>query len=123
VNLGSSVNLKKFLAFQIILVLAGTVIALFLGFENALSYLLGGVLMLLANTLMLSRFFMRNRVFSSTKELMFLYAGEVLKLVVVALGTVFVVIYIKPLFLWYFLGLIVLQIAMWMMPFFLNKLG
>jgi ATP synthase protein I len=120
VNLGSSINLKKFITFQITLVLAGTMIALFFGFESALSYLLGGVLMLLANILMLSRFFMKKRVFSSIKELMFLYVGEVLKLIVVALGTVIVVIYIKPLFVLYFLGLIILQIAMWMMPLFLN---
>lgn len=118
---GPSINLKRFIVFQFIVLVVGLVGTTFFGYKSFLSFLMGGGVMLLANTLMLSRFFIRKRYFSSLKELMFLYIGEVLKLSVVAVGTILIVIYLKPKFVFYFMGLIFLQIAMWMMPLFLKK--
>lgn len=118
-----SINLKKFLTFQVLLVVVGSVIALFFGLKPGLSYLLGAGVMIVANMLMLWRFFIRKKVFSPMKELMFLYLGEVLKLTLVVIGTIVIATYIKPIFMVYFLGLIILQVAMWLMPFFLNRVG
>ena len=118
-----SINLKKFLTFQVLLVVVGSVIALFFGVKSGFSYFLGAGVMIVANMLMLWRFFIRKKVFSPMKELMFLYFGEMLKLTLVVIGTIVIAIYIKPIFVVYFVGLIILQIAMWLMPFFLNRVG
>tara|TARA_R110002167_G_scaffold11801_1_gene51071 strand:- start:355 stop:723 length:369 start_codon:yes stop_codon:yes gene_type:complete len=118
-----AINLKKFLIFQSLLLVCGSLVALIFGGAAFFSYFLGAFLMLFANILMLWRFFMRKKVFSPMKELLFLYFGEMLKLTVVALGSIVIAIYIKPIFMIYLAGLIVLQIAMWLMPFFLIKTG
>ncbi|MCF6768046.1 hypothetical protein L3V86_06705 [Thiotrichales bacterium 19S11-10] len=113
-------KLKPFLLFQILLVLLGSVIFFIFSTEAMVSFLLGSSILLIGNVLMLVRFFFKPVLFSAPSEVMFLFMGEFLKLLVIALGSVFVAMCIQVNFGIYLFGLVTLQIAMWMMPLFVK---
>ena len=111
----------KFVTFQVILVVVGSILYAALGkLNSAASFGLGAVLMAIANFVFLSRFFIKGKRFSAAQELILFYLAELLKLVVVGLGSVLIAFWLNPLFLPYVIGLLVLQCAMWLLPFFIR---
>jgi F0F1-type ATP synthase assembly protein I len=116
-----SLKLKNFLVFQFIILVTGAFTFSFLGWYESFSFIIGGGLMFVANVLMLWRFFFRKQLFSPVKELLFLYAGELMKLVAVAIGTIIIAVWLKPDFIIFLGGLLMLQVCMWLMPFFFEK--
>lgn len=111
---------RYFFAFQIILVIVGSLVCLLWGKSYALGFLLGSCLMFVANIIFLLRLFLRKAQYHPFKEVCILYACELAKLVMVAVGTVLIAIYVQPKFLPYIAGLLVLQLAMWFMPLFMK---
>lgn len=111
---------RHFFAFQIILVIMGSLVCFLWGRSYALGFLLGSCLMFIANVIFLLRLFLRKAQYHPFKEVCILYACEFAKLVMVAVGTVLIAIYVQPEFLPYILGLLVLQLAMWFMPLFMK---
>lgn len=109
-----------FFAFQITLVTIGSLVCFLWGVSYAVSFLLGSSLMFAANIIFLLRLFLRKVQYHPFKELYILYACEFTKLVMVAVGTVLIAIYIQPKFLAYIAGLLVLQLAMWFVPIFMK---
>ncbi len=111
---------KHFFAFQILLVVLGSLICFLWGKSYALGFFLGSILMFIANVVFLLRLFLRKSQYHPMKEVCILYACEFAKLVLVAIGTILIAIYIQPKFLPYIIGLLVLQLAMWFMPLFMK---
>lgn len=109
-----------FSAFQIVLTVLGSLICLMWGAVYAFGFLLGSSLMFLANIIFLSRFFLFKAQYHPFKEVCILYVCEFIKLVMIAVGTVIIAIYIQPKILPYISGLFVLQLAMWCMPLFIK---
>lgn len=113
-------KIKPFLLFQIMLVVLGTLVGALFSFHVAMSFFLGAVILFLGNSFMLLRFFLKPILFSASSEVLLLFLGEFLKLLVIALGSVLVAMYINISFGVYLVGLIILQAAMWMMPLFIR---
>lgn len=111
---------KHFFFFQALLVIAGSLICAVWGVNYAFAFLLGALLMFIANIVFLLRLFLRKPLYHPMKEVCILYACEFAKLMLVALGTIVIAIYVQPKFLPYIAGLLVLQLAMWFMPLFMK---
>ena len=111
---------KHFIRLQILFTIAGSFVCLLWGEGHMISFFVGASLMVTANTIFLLRLFFRKPKYHPVKEVIILYACEFIKLILVAVGTILVAIYVKPKFLPYITGVIILQLTMWLMPFFVN---
>ena len=116
------IDKKKFLGFQLLILLIGSFITI-LGFgsEYASSYFLGGFVVFLANFIFFARLFVRKQ-FSPSVELLIFYMAEMLKLVMVGAITILLAIYVKPKLFAYIFGLISLQLVMCFVPMFFKKI-
>lgn len=114
-------KLKEFIGMQFLLMLIGAVIFTIIGWQSALSYLLGAFVMYVGNLILLSRFiFSGNKLFSASKELILFYLCEILKLLVIAFASAWLAWHLNINIWMYCLGLFILQVAMWLMPFFIK---
>lgn len=113
-------QLKTFLLFQLALSLVGSIVCFLMNVNSGVSFLFGSLVMFVGNFLMLFRFLFKRTVFQAPSEVIFLFLGEFLKLLVIAVASVLVAMYIKVSFVVYLCGLILLQAAMWMMPLFIR---
>lgn len=114
-------DIKKFVLSQVVILVLGSCITCFLyGSEYLLSFLLGGMVIFLANFIFFSRFLVKKQ-FSPGVELLIFYLSETIKLTLVALITILLAIYIKPKLFPYIFGLISLQLVMCFVPMFLVK--
>ncbi|MCF6775667.1 ATP synthase subunit I [Thiotrichales bacterium 19X7-9] len=113
-------QIKPFLLFQFALLVVGSLIAFAFSYQSFISFFLGAAILFVGNMLMLLRFFLKPILFTAPNEVLLLFLGEFLKLLVIAVGSVLVAMYIKVSFGVYLIGLILLQAAMWMMPLFIK---
>ncbi|MCF6764510.1 ATP synthase subunit I [Thiotrichales bacterium 19S3-7] len=113
-------QIKPFLLFQFALLVIGSLVAIVFSYQAFISFFLGAVILFVGNSLMLLRFFLKPVLMSASNEVLLLFLGEFLKLLVIAVGSVLVAMYIDVNFGVYLVGLILLQVAMWMMPLFIK---
>lgn len=111
---------KHFFAFQTTLVILGSFVCLLWSKFYAVGFLLGSCLMVVANVVFLLRLFLRKAQYHSIKEVSILYTCEFANLVIVAVGTLLIFIYMQPKFLPYIGGLLLLKLAMCFMPLFMK---
>nr|WP_244877005.1 ATP synthase subunit I [Allofrancisella guangzhouensis] len=106
---------------QILLLFFGCIATLFFyGGLYAHSFLLGGLVMFLANLM----FFMRlvvNKQFSPAIEIMIFFLSELLKLSIVGIVTILLAIYVKPKLFPYIFGIVLLQLAVCFLPLLLKR--
>ncbi len=115
------VDYKKFVSLQVLLLVVGSFATFMMyGIYDAKSFVMGGLVMLLANVVFFLRLFFKKQ-FDPTIEIMIFYVSELLKLLIVAVITVVVLIYIKPSLFPYIVGLILLQLATCFIPMFMKR--
>ena len=115
------IDQKKFVLIQLFLMLVGYFIALaFYGYSYANSFLIGALVMFLANFIFFFRLFI-NKQFSPINEILIFYMSEFLKLFIVAAVTIVLAIYVKPKLFAYILGLVLLQSFICFVPILLKK--
>ena len=111
---------KHFFCFQITLMILGTLVCSLWGGSYSIGFLLGATLMIVANCVFILRLFFNKANHHPLKELVILYLSEFAKLFVIVPGSVIIAIYLQPKLFPYILGLLVLQLAMWLMPLFMR---
>ena len=111
---------KHFFGFQITLMILGALVCLLWGRSYSIGFLLGAALMVMANCVFVLRLFFNKANYHPLKELVILYLSEFAKLLVIVLGSIMVALYLQPKLLPYILGLLLLQLAMWLMPLFMR---
>ena len=115
------IDTKKFILLQLILALVGYfVILVFYGYIYANSFLIGSLIMFLANFMFFFRLFI-NKQFSPGVEIVIFYLSEFLKLSIVALLTILLASYIKPKLFSYIFGLVLLQLTVCFVPILFKK--
>jgi len=115
------VDYKKFVSLQVLLLVVGSFATFMMyGVYDAKSFVMGGLVMLLANVVFFLRLFFKKQ-FDPTIEIMIFYVSELLKLVIVAVISVVMLIYIKPSLFPYIVGLILLQLATCFIPMFMKR--
>ena len=115
-----TLRFRSFFLFQLALLSVGAVVASGFGRQVFQSFLAGAGIMLAGNMILLSRFLLRGRNFAPGRELMIMYACAFLKLVVIIAGTIAVAMTLQPDLLCYIGGLLLLQVAVWLMPLFIR---
>ena len=115
------VDYKKFVSVQIVLLVVGSFATFMIyGIYDAKSFIVGGLVMLSANVVFFLRLFFKKQ-FDPAIEIMIFYLSELLKLIIVAVVTIMVAIYIKPSLFPYIFGLILLQLATCFIPMFMKR--
>ncbi|WP_035720857.1 ATP synthase subunit I [Francisella sp. W12-1067] len=115
------IDFKKFLLVQMLLLFFGcTVTLIFYGWAYSQSFLLGGLIMFLANFVFFVRLFV-SKQFSPTIEIMIFFLSEMLKLSIVGVTTILLAIYVKPKLFPYIFGIVLLQLAVCFVPFLLKR--
>ncbi|WP_081946986.1 ATP synthase subunit I [Candidatus Francisella endociliophora] len=115
------IDSKRFVWIQVALVIVGYLIVFVpYGGIYANSFLLGSLIMFLANFVFFFRLFI-NKQFSPGVEIIIFYFSELLKLSVVALATIVLAIYVKPKLFSYIFGLVLLQLVVCFVPILFKK--
>lgn len=114
-----SLNIK-FWKWQIAGAFIGFFLLLPLGTITAVSFLIGFSVMLIANTLFLSRFFFK-KILLPNNELLIFYTLELMKFMILILGSVWLFSLVHITFIAYLLGLITAQAALFFLPFFIHQ--
>ena len=115
------VDYKKFVSLQVLLLVVGSFATFMMyGSYEAKSFVMGGLVMLSANVVFFLRLFFKKQ-FDPAIEIMIFYVSELLKLVIVAVVTIIMAIYIKPSLFSYIFGLILLQLATCFIPMFMKR--
>ena len=116
-----NINQKKFILIQFILILVSYVASLvFYGYIYANSFLIGALVIFLANFIFFFRLFI-SKQFSPITEILIFYMSAFLKLFIIASATIVLAIYIKPKLFPYIFGLVLLQLSLYFMPILLKK--
>ena len=92
----------------------------FYGYIYANSFLMGALVIFLANFIFFFRLSIGKQFYPIT-EIMIFYMSAFLKLFIVASATVVLAIYIKPKLFPYIFGLVLLQLFICFMPFLLKR--
>lgn len=112
---------KRFVSLQLILIIIGfLIVSSMYGLVYAKSFLMGSLLMFLANFLFFFRLFI-SKQFSPGVEILIFYTSEFLKLCIVAIVTIMLAIYIKPKLFAYIFGLVLLQLVVCFVPILTKK--
>jgi F0F1-type ATP synthase assembly protein I len=115
------IDYKKFVSLQVLLLVVGSFATFMMyGIYDAKSFVMGGLVMLLANAVFFLRLFFKKQ-FEPSIELMIFFLSELIKLIIVAAVTVIIAIYIKASLFPYIFGLILLQLATCFIPMFLKR--
>lgn len=115
------IDSKRFIWIQVVLILIGYLIT-FISYGGiyANSFLLGAIIMFLANFVFFFRLFL-NKQFSPAVEIILFYFSELLKLSMVAVATILLAIYVKPKLFSYIFGLVLLQLVVCFVPIMFKK--
>lgn len=115
------IDSKRFIWIQVALILVGYLVTFVsYGVIYANSFLLGAIIMFLANFVFFFRLFL-NKQFSPGVEIVLFYFSELLKLSIVAVATILLAIYIKPKLFSYIFGLVLLQLVVCFVPILFKK--
>ena len=115
------IDKKKFVIIQISLILIGTILIFATyGASYTFSFLIGSLTMFLANFIFFFRLFI-DKQFSPGIEILIFYLSEMVKLMIIALVTILLTIYVKPKLFAYIFGLVLLQLVVCFVPILFKK--